>query len=186
MRILILLTFIFSPAFASAQAVEVFATTGAVQLWDDEGSLGVGVPIGGGVGFKSPHGWGVELLAESQKAKRNFDSDVRFDSTVTAVRARILKYFGGGGTQPYAGGGLGATRVTSTRDSPDDCSRTNNVFRCTSRNIVRSESKAGTLSGFAGVRIAAGHVMFVRPEFELSMAGEHMRIGGGVAIGASW
>ncbi len=116
------------------------------------------MPIGGGVGFKSPHGWGIEVLAETQKAKRNFDSDVRFDSTVTAARVRILKYFGSGRTQPYAGGGLGVTRVTSTRDSPAGCTLTNNVFRCTSRDIVRSESKAGTLCGFAGVRIAAGNV----------------------------
>jgi hypothetical protein len=43
-----------------------------------------------------------------------------------------------------------------------------------------------TLSGFAGVRIAAGNVMFVRPEFEVSKAGEHMRLGGTIAIGASW
>ena len=185
-RSVVLIALILSPAFASAQSIEIFATTGAVQLWDDEGNLGVGVPIGGGVGFKSPHGWGIEVLAETQKAKRNFDSDVRFDSTVTAARARILKYFGSGHTQPYAGGGLGVTRVTSTRDSPADCTLTNNVFRCTSRDIVRSESTSGTLAGFAGVRIAAGNVMFVRPEFELSRAGEHMRIGGTVAIGASW
>ena len=79
---------ILSPALASAQSIEVFATTGVVQLWDDEGNIGVGVPIGGGIGFKSPHGWGVEALAETQKATRDFDSDVRFDSTVTAARAR--------------------------------------------------------------------------------------------------
>lgn len=182
----LLAALIFAPAFASAQSFEVFATTGAVKLWDDEGNLGVGVPIGGGVGFKSPHGWGIELLAETQKATRNFDSDVHFNSTVTAARARILKYFGGGQTQPYAGGSLGVTRVTSTRDSPADCTLMNNVFRCTSRDVFRSESTTGTLSGFAGVRIAAGNVVFVRPEFELSRAGEHMRIGGTVAIGASW
>ena len=186
MRIFILVALIVSPALASAQSIEVFATTGAVQLWDDEGRLGVGVPIGGGVGFKSPHGWGFELLGETQKAERNFDSDVRFDSTVTAARARILKYFGGGRTQPYAGGGFGVTRVKSTRDSPAGCALINNVFTCASREVFRSEATAGTLSGFAGVRIAAGNVMFVRPEFELSRAGEHMRIGGTVAIGASW
>jgi hypothetical protein len=186
MRIFLLVALIFSPAFASAQSIEIFATTGAVQLWDDEGNLGVGAPIGGGAGFKSPHGWGIEVLAETQQAKRHFDSDVRFDSTVTAARARILKYFGGGRTQAYAGGGLGVTRVASTRDSPANCTLANNVFRCTSRDIVRSESMAGTLAGFAGVRIAAGNVIFVRPEFELSRAGEHMRIGGTVAIGASW
>jgi opacity protein-like surface antigen len=181
-----LLVLILSPVLASAQSIDVFATTGVVQLLDDEGSLGVGVPIGGGVGFKSPHGWGLEVLAETQKAKRNFDSGVRFDSTVTAARGRIMKYFGDGRTQPYAGGGLGVTRVKSTRESPTGCALVNNVFTCTGRDIFQSESTNGTLSGFAGVRIAAGNVLFVRPEFELSRAGEHTRIGGTVAIGASW
>jgi opacity protein-like surface antigen len=171
----LLLALMLSPVLASAQSIEVFATTGVVQLWDDEGNIGVGVPIGGGVGFRSPHGWGIEVLAETQKAKRDFDSGVQFDSTVTAARGRIIKYFASGRTQPYAGGGLGVTRVKSMRESP-----------ILGGDIFRSESTKGTLSGFAGVRIAAGNVLFVRPEFELSRAGEHMRIGGTVAIGASW
>jgi opacity protein-like surface antigen len=191
MRIVFLLNFllsvlILSPALASAQSFDVFATTGIVQLWDDEGNIGKGAPIGGGIGFRSPHGWGLEALAETQKAERNFDSGVRFDSTVTAARGRIMKYFGIGRAQPYAGAGLGVTRVKSIREFPSDCALVNNVFTCTGRDIFQSESTKGTVSGFAGVRIAAGNVLFVRPEFELSRAGEHMRIGGTVAIGASW
>ncbi len=144
------------------------------------------MPVGGGIGFKLPHGWGVEGLAEIQNAERNYDSGVRFDSTVTAGRARIIKYFGRGRTQPYAGGGVGVTRVQSTREFPTGCALVNNVFTCTDRDVFRSESTNGTLSGFAGVRIAAGRVLFVRPEFEVSKAGEHMRVGGTVAVGASW
>lgn len=186
MRIALSIALILSPALSSAQSLEVFGSTGVVQLWDDEGNLGVGIPIGGGIGFRSPHGWGIEALADTQKAKRTFDSGVRFDSTVTAARARIMKYFGSGRTQPYAGGGLGVTHIKSTRESPTGCALVNNVFTCTGRDVFRSDSTAGTLSGFAGVRIAAGNVMFLRPEFELSKAGEHMRIGGTVALGASW
>lgn len=186
MRIGVLAAILSLPALASAQSVEVFATAGVVQLWDDEGNLGAGVPIGGGAGFRSPHGWGIEGLVETQKATRDFDSDVHFDSTVTAARARLIKYFGSGRTQGYAGGGLGVTRVESTRDAPSGCAFVNNVFMCTSRDIFQSSSTAGTLSGFAGVRISAGSRMFVRPEFELSKAGQHLRIGGTVAVGASW
>ena len=159
MRMLgVLVALILSPALASAQSIEVFATTGAVQLWDDEGNLGVGVPIGGGVGFRSPHGWGIEVLAETQKAKRNFDSDVRFDSTVTAGARAHPEVFR---QRAHAA----VRRWWSRHDAHDvdarltrRCTLTNNVFRCTSRDIVRSESKAGTLAGFAGVRIAAGNV----------------------------
>jgi len=174
------------PAHASAQSVEVFAATGVVQLWDDEGNIGVSVPIGGGVGIKWPGGWGIEALAETQRATRDFDSGVRFDSTVTAARARLIRYFGSGRTQPYAGAGFGVTQIESMRESPVGCALVNNAFTCTGNNIFRSESTAGTWSGFAGLRISAGRVVFVRPEFEFSMAGEHVRMGGVVAIGASW
>jgi opacity protein-like surface antigen len=175
MRIFLLTVLILSPAVASAQSIEIFATTGVVQVWDDEGNIGTGVPIGGGIGFRSPHGWGIEALVEAQKATRDFDSGVSFDSTITAGRARIIKYFGDGRTQPYAGGGLGVTRVKSTRTQPPGFG-----------DVFRSSSTSGTLSGFGGVRIAAGNVLFVRPEFEISRAGEHLRMGGTVAIGASW
>ena len=183
---LLLLVLILVPAFASAQSLEVFGLSGVVQVWDDEGNIGTGVPIGGGVGFKSPHGWGVEVLAEAQKATRDFDSGVNFDSTVTGARARIIKYFGSGSTQSYAGGGLGVTRIKSTRSEPAGCTLVNNVFTCTRRDAFQSESTAGTLSGFAGVRIPVGNVLFVRPEFEVSKSGEHLRMGGIVGIGAAW
>ena len=177
---------ILSPSIASAQSIEVFAATGVVQVWDDEGNIGTGAPFGGGVGFKSPHGWGVEVLAETQKAVRNFDSDVHLDSTVTAGRARVIKYFSRRRTQPYAGGGLGVTRIESTRDSPAGSALVDTMFTCTRRDVFQSASTNGTLSGFVGVRIPAGNVMFVRPEFEVSKAGEHLRLGGTVAVGASW
>src|SRR5688572_29196224 len=179
-------TLIFLPGVASAQSLELFAQTGVVQVWDDEGNIGTGAPIAAGFGFKSPHGWGIEVLGEIQKATRNFDSDVHFNSTVTAGRARVMKYFGDGQTQPYAGGGIGVTRIESTRDAPAGCALVNNVFMCTRRDVFQSASTSGTLSGFAGVRIPVGGVMFLRPEFAMSKAGEHIRLGGTVAVGASW
>lgn len=175
MRIFFLIALILSPVLASAQSLEVFAITGVFQLWDDEGNIGAGVPVGAGIGFKSPHGWGVEVLAETQKATRNFDSGVSFDSTVTAGRARIIKYFGSGRTQPYAGGGAGVMRIKSTRTEPPSFG-----------GVFRSASTSGVLSGFAGVRIPVGNVIFVRPEFEISKAGEHIRLGGMVAVGGAW
>jgi opacity protein-like surface antigen len=184
-RILLLAVLILSPAIASSQSIEVFATTGVVQLLDDEGSLGLGMPVGGGVGFRFSRGWGIEALAEGQQARRRFSSDVRFDSTVTAVRARLLKYFGDA-LQPYVGAGFGATRIRSTYDYPSGCTLgPNNQFQCASRDIHRRTTASATISALTGVRIPAGR-LFVRPEFEISRAGEHMRLGGTVAVGAAW
>jgi opacity protein-like surface antigen len=174
MRIFFLTAVAVVPTLASAQSVELFAMTGVAQVWDDEGNIGNGVPLGVGVGFRSPHGWGVEGFAEAHEATRDFDSGVRFDSTVTAARARIVKYFGAAATQPYAGGGLGVTRVKSARTEPFNA------------NIFRRTSTSGTLSAFAGVRIAAGSTLFVRPEFEFLKASEYIRMAGTVALGASW
>ena len=44
--------------------------------------------------------------------------------------------------------------------------------------VFQRTSTAGTLGGFAGVRISAGNNLFVRPEFELSKSGEYLRMGG--------
>lgn len=186
MTMRIFFTLILLPAVASAQSLELFAHTGVVQIWDDEGNIGIGAPIAAGVGFKSPHGWGIEVLGETQKATRNTDTDVHFNSTVTAGRARVMKYFGSRRTQPYAGGGIGVMRIESTRDSPAGCTLVNNVFTCTQRDVFERASTTGTLSAFAGVRIPAGNAMFLRPEFEMSKAGEHLRLGGTIAVGASW
>ena len=186
-RIGLLLVLLFLPVAAHAQSLEVFAMTGAVQLWDDESRLGLGMPIGGGLGFRSPHGWGIEALFDRQRASRDFTSTVTFDSTVTAASARLLKYFGGERLSAYAGGGLGVTRVRSTFDFPADCALgPNNQFSCARRDITNRSTVAGTLTGFAGLRIAAGERFFVRPELHLSKAGEHLRLGGTVAVGRAW
>ena len=175
------------PAATHAQSLEVFAMTGAVQLWNDESRLGIGMPIAGGIGFRSPHGWGIEALFERQRATRTFDSTVKFDSTVTAASTRLLKYFGSGRVTPFAGGGIGVTRVRSTFDYPADCALgPNNQFSCARRDITSRSTVAGTLTGVAGLRIAAGGRVFVRPEFQLSRAGEHLRMGGTVAVGTAW
>ena len=163
------------PGFASAQSIEVFGVTGGAYVWDDEGNIGVGVPLGAGIGFKSPNGWGVEGLFDTQQAERNFSSGVRFDSTLIGARARVLKYFGKSRVQPYAGAGLGFTKITSTRTEPPGFG-----------GVFSSTSKAGTISGFGGVRIPAGNRLFVRPEFEIARSGEHLRMGGNVAIGVRW
>lgn len=174
--LVVLAVIILSPALASAQSIEVFGNVGFHHLWDDEGRIGSGVPVGGGIGFRSPHGWGVEGLVDVLKATRDFDSGVSFDSTSTSVRGRLLKYFGSGQNQPYAGGGFGVTRIESSRTEPPTISS----------NVFRSESTSGTLSGFAGLRIAVGTRGFVRPEFEISKSGEYMRLGGNVSVGLSW
>jgi opacity protein-like surface antigen len=174
-RFLLLAVIILAPAIASAQTVELFGMTGGGHVWDDEGRIGFGMPVGGGAGFRLPNGWGIEGLFETQKAERNFSSGVRFDSTVTAARARVLKYFGDGRVRPYAGGGIGISRIESTRTEPPGLG-----------GVFSSAKTSRMISGVAGVRIPAGNRLFVRPEFEVSRAGEHLRMAGNVSVGIGW
>ena len=137
------------------------------------------MPIGGGVGFKWPGGWGIEVLAETQKRTRDFDSGVRFDSTVTAARARLIRYFGSGRTQPYAGARL-------WRDAHRVDARVTFRLRAGQQRVYLHGQR------HLSKRVDGGHMERLRrsgqsaqaarrsraPEFEFSMAGEHIRMGG--------
>jgi opacity protein-like surface antigen len=176
MRHAALLVTLLFPTVLSAQTTtspEILVRAGLIKLWDDEGNLGIGPSIGGGAGIRLPHGIGVEGLVERHTNARNFSSGVAFDSTAVGAVGRVVTYVGRSRTQPYFGGGAGVTRV-----------RTISEFPGFPRNDRTTTSR--TLSGFAGVRFDTGRRVFVRPEFEVSQAGEHLRIGGSVGAGFGW
>jgi len=176
MRHAAFLVILLFPGLVSAQTTtspEIFVRAGFVKLWDDEGNLGIGPSIGGGAGIRLPHGIGIEGLVERHSNDRHFSSGVAFDSTVVSGVGRVVKYVGRSGTQPYFGGGAGVTRV-----------RTISQFPGLPRGDRTTTSR--TLSGFAGIRFETGRGVFVRPEFEVSQAGEHVRIGGALTAGIGW
>jgi opacity protein-like surface antigen len=176
MRHAALLVILLFPAVLSAQTTtspEIFVRAGLVKLWDDEGNIGIGPSIAGGAGIRLPHGVGIEGLVERHTNERHFSSGVTFDSTVVGAVGRIVKYVGRSRTQPYFGGGAGMTRVRTISQFPG--------FPTNDRTTT-----SRTFTGFAGIRFDAGRRVFVRPEFEVSQAGEHLRIGGSVAAGFGW
>ena len=164
------------PSLLSAQSThshQIFVRAGVVNLWDDEGRIGSGPSIGGGAGIRLVHGIGIEGLVERHVTDRHFSSGVSFRSTVVAAAARVVKYVGTSLAQPYAGGAVGVARIKTFSEFPGF---PNNERRVTS----------GTVSGFTGVRIAAGRGAVLRPEVELLRAGEHLRIAGSVMAGVAW
>ncbi|MCM3878623.1 MAG: porin family protein [Vicinamibacterales bacterium] len=176
MRHLTFLAILLFPALLSAQTTtspEIFVRAGLVKLWDDEGNLGTGPSFGGGAGIRLPIGIGIEVIAEHHNNDRDFSSGATFHSTATSVMGRVAKYVGASRTQPYFGGSLGVLQVRTVSQFPGQ--PTND----------RTTTSAA-FGGFTGVRFAAGRHVFVRPEFELSFAGEHFRMGGSVAAGYSW
>ena len=177
MRRLLFSLFLLFPSLLNAQTgvgPEVMGRAGIVQLWDDEGNIGTGPALAGGVGVRLPGGFGAEALVERHTNERHFTSGVSFDSHALAVTGRILKYVGRGNTRPYFGGGAGVTRITTRSEFP---------------GLSEPHERTTTsplLSGFAGVRIDTRKGVFFRPEFDFSKAGEHLRMAGTVAVGFGW
>ena len=164
------------PSLLAAQSThspEIVVRAGIVNLWDDEGRIGSGPSIGGGAGIRLVHGIGIEGLVERHVTDRHFSSGVSFHSTVMAATARVMKYVVTSRAQPYAGGGVGIARIETLNEFPG--------FPSNERKTT-----SGTISGFAGVRIAAGRAVFLRPEVELLRAGEHLRIAASVIAGLAW
>ncbi len=172
MRYLILFGALVFPTalYAQSPTIEIFGRAGLVQLWDDEGNIGTGPSIGGGLGVRFPVGVGIEGLFERHTNDRNFSSGVSFNSEATTGSLRVAKYFGGGGAKFYAGGAIGTSRITTRGQFP---------------GLPQSERQTTStlVGGFAGVRIPMGPKAFARPEIEFSRAGEHLRIAGSFAIG---
>ena len=176
MRHAALLVILLFPTVLSAQTTvspEIFVRAGLVKLWDDEGNIGTGPSIGGGAAIRFPHGIAIEGFVERHTNARHFSSGVAFDSTAVGAVGRIVKYVGLSRTQPYFGGGVGVARIRTTSQFPG--------FPGTDRTTT-----SRTLSGFTGVRFDTGRRVFVRPEFEVLQAGEHLRFGGSVTAGFGW
>src|SRR5215210_6870747 len=112
---------VFFPTVLTAQrnaSPEVFVRGGLGSLWDDEGKIGTGPSVAGGIGIKLPHRIGIEAIVERHASERSFSSGVSFESTTFAAMARLAKYVGGGPAQPYFGGAIGRARVHTIGEFP--------------------------------------------------------------------
>jgi len=179
------------PAIGWAQtaqhSVDVFGSLGIVQLWSDESSIGPGVMGAGGAGYHLPARFAIEGLVAHHEHHRDFDSGVKFDWAVTRVTARLLRYFGPASAQTYVGVGAAHARVRVFNEFPDKCGiGPNGQFQCL--GVLTDSHVAGekVLSVIAGVRIASGRNLFVRPEFEMGAGDDYLALGTTVSLGWRW
>jgi hypothetical protein len=88
---------------------EVFGTLGYGGTWDDEGGVGRGLDIGGGLGVRATRKLGFEGSINRIRHLRKFStSPVRFEGTAVFASANALYHFSESSTQPYVIGGVGA------------------------------------------------------------------------------
>jgi hypothetical protein len=115
-RFAALAVLLIAPAVAAAQSgqseagPELFGALAVGRLNDDEGSLGSGLDIGVGGGYR----WRGRLAAEMHLGRlstgRRFESGVEFDARLLQLSGRLLCHFSAGNAEPYVGGAVGVTR----------------------------------------------------------------------------
>lgn len=136
---------------------EVFGTVGYGRTWDDEGDIGRGINLGGGLGVRATPKLGFEGSVNRVRHSRTFDfSGVTFKGTGTFVSANALYHFTESGVQPFVTGGVGV------------------VHRTDSSSAIGLEPPRPSISasGFAynfgvGMKIFANKHISVRPEFKI-------------------
>jgi opacity protein-like surface antigen len=131
---------------------EVFGSLGGGKVYDDEGSLGKGFDIGGGVGFRLTPKVGIEGQVNRIDYERNFASGVRFAGTAVFTTANLLYHFSTSKVQPYVVGGVGFMHHENRSRFPE-----NEVLPKRTAN-----SFATSFGG--GVKIFLNQKFSVRPE----------------------
>lgn len=99
---------------------EVFGSIGGGKAYDDEGSLGKGLDIGGGAGFRLTPRLGLEGHVNRIEYKRDFSSGVRFEGTAVFTTANLLYHFSTSRAQPYVVGGVGFVHLENRSRFPED------------------------------------------------------------------
>ena len=104
--------FLLLPSAAFAQEYdekwELFGTLGYGGTWDDEGGVGRGLDIGGGLGVRATRKLGFEGSVNRITHVREFNSSpVRFEGTAVFAGANALYHFSESKAQPYVIGGVG-------------------------------------------------------------------------------
>jgi hypothetical protein len=179
------------PAVSAAQGrppqagPEVFGTLAVGWLNDDEGSLGNGVDIGGGVGYRWPGPVAIEVQLGRLEAERRFESGVEFDATLLHVTGRLLYHFSVGDNEPYVGGAVGLTRFERTSIFPVLVPGPAGPPVRVGDEVSRRDGTEVTWGGVAGLRVRAANRIHVRPEAAMLVTapGNFVVVSVGVKIG---
>jgi opacity protein-like surface antigen len=134
---------------------EVFGSLGGAKAYDDEGSIGKGLDIAGGVGFRLTPKVGIEAQVNHFDYERNFASGVRFAGTAVFTTANLLYHFSTSKAQPYVVGGVGFVHHE-------------NRTRFPGIEFPGERTTNGFASNFgAGVKIFLNQKISIRPEFRV-------------------
>ena len=145
-----------APPPASLGSTSVSVLAGQGRTWDDEGSIGSGFAIGGGVEYRfrprlSVNG-AVERLAHDRDT-----GFLHFSGRTVFVTLGATYHVAARGVSPYVGGGFGGAFYKGTLN--DDIAG----------DAVLHRSSTSTLGyGNAGVDIPIGHRVVISPDVRIT------------------
>jgi hypothetical protein len=179
------------PTLAAAQGrqseagPELFGVLAVGWLNDDEGSLGSGLDIGGGGGYR----WRGPLATEVQlgrlSTERRFESGVDFDARLLQLSGRLLYHLSAGNSEPYVGGAVGLTHFERTSVFPILVRGPDGRTVRQGDEVFRRDGDEFTWGGVAGLRVRAARRVQVRPEIAvlITRPSNFVVVSAGVKIG---
>ncbi|HXV61617.1 MAG TPA: outer membrane beta-barrel protein [Vicinamibacteria bacterium] len=135
---------------------ELFAGIGASRVGGDEGSLGNGPYLLGGVGFRLATRASVEVDAFRAQHEREIAGGP-LEGTATGVFGNVVYHFSEGRTQVFVTGSAGLLRSETTHTYPVGGTPT----------TFRSEENGFAWGGGGGVKIFLTPRFSLRPQFRL-------------------
>jgi hypothetical protein len=172
---LLLLLVVALPAIAQQPGrADVFGLIGIGKVYDDEGSLGSGLNVGGGIGYRLRKRLGVEAEVNGFRSERDFGAfPPPFRFSGYQVMGNALSHFGPPRAQFYILGGLGVMGVRN-------------------RNRDIGDTQFGIGFG-VGMKIFASEHIYIRPDLRIFGRGGSNLIGDpitvlriGIGAGYSW
>jgi len=149
--------------------VSVYGLASRASTWDDEGSLGSGMGLGGGITVGLTTAVAVEVdLLRGRHERMTSDGGLRWQGTPIIATAGVRYRFGGGRVRPYVSGGAGVLRYSGsfTEARPIRLPPGATTADYPMRTVSRSGS-AFVMAGGLGVEIDIANGWFVQPDARL-------------------
>lgn len=145
------------PAAPAPAPVSLTVSVGRGRTWDDEGIIGSGTSIGGGVEFRFRPKWTVGAEVERLGHHRNTPG-LEWSGRTVFTSVNIAYRFAARGVSPYVGGGFGGA-----------FHKGETIDRFGASQVTRERSSTSTMEyGTVGVEIPVGDRFAVSPDFRIT------------------
>jgi hypothetical protein len=165
----------------------VMAHAGRGQVSDDEGGLGGGATVGGGVRVPLGRRTGLQISYDRQQRTRDFEFGRRFTGTEQLLMGRMLWFFRTAeAVRPYIGAGIGLLASRSVSESPTLSLAPG--LQLMPGPVERHEARSrGMAIGFStGMDARIARHLSLLADLSIDIEGRHALASTRLTVGAGW